>query len=300
MGMEKSSLERLVMNPCLVLMEAGAMRCELRPDLGGCLSGLWFQDVPVLRSAPGNSISSVRQSANFPLVPFSNRLANARLVWEGESYEIAANFAPEAHAIHGLGWERSWQVLESRPASTRMALAHRPDAHGASAWPFAFECEQSFILRPDTLHVAMRFTNTDARTAPVGLGWHPYVVKRQGARIAFKADGMWETDSRSIPAMQVACPGLNVACDELEVNHVFEGVGGGVTLSDKALHVQITSDLSRLLVSTQPAKDFIALEPISHVPDAFNRMNHALLGTMALGSGQTWSACMTIQVRKLS
>jgi aldose 1-epimerase len=288
------------MNTSFVLMETGAMRCELRPDLGGCISGLWFQDVAVLRSSEDYYITNVRQSANFPLVPFSNRLANACLTWGGESFELPENFAPEPHSIHGLGWQRPWQVLQNNATSSRITLSHRPDAHCDRKWPFAFDCEQSFNLSQDSLHVEMQFTNTDERTAPVGLGWHPYVVKRPGAYVNFKADGMWETDTHKLPSTRVPCTGLKVACDDLEINHVFDGVDHGVTLFDSALEVRITSNLPRLLVSTEPAKNFIALEPVSHVPDAFNRLNHALLGTVALRKGQSWNAWMTIKVHQAS
>ena len=288
------------MNSNFVLMETSAMRCELRPDLGGCISGLWFQGLAVLRSSPADHISSVRESANFPLVPFSNRLANAHLEWGGEIFQLMENFAPEPHSIHGLGWQRPWQVIEKNATSSRLTLSHRPDTFCDRIWPFAFNCEQSFNLSEDSLHIEMQFTNTDERTAPVGLGWHPYVVKRPGAHLDFKADSMWKTDCHKLPSVRSACPGLKVGCDSLEINTVFEGVDRGVTLIDSSLQIQIKSSLPRLLISTQPAKNFIALEPVSHVPDAFNHSNYEQLGTVTLKKGQSWCAWMTIKVHQTS
>ena len=33
---------------------AGSLRCELVPELGGCLAGLWRDGQPVLRSMPAS------------------------------------------------------------------------------------------------------------------------------------------------------------------------------------------------------------------------------------------------------
>jgi len=275
----------------MVEIKAGGMRCELMPGYGGCVAGLWLDGVAVLRSPGAARIASARQSGNFPLVPFSNRLADARLHWHGEDHVLAANFAPEPHAMHGLGWQRPWQVVQKDTASATLLLVHAPDA----AWPFSFECTQAFVLQDNALKVELRFINTDGRPAPVGLGWHPYIVKRPGARVAFSAGGRWNNDARGLPRGRVVTQGLDAACDGLDINHVFDGVTHGATVTDEVLRVRVTSSLSRLVVSTHPGKDFIAIEPVSHITDAFNRAGDPALGTVVLGHGRAFAAQMVIE-----
>ena len=48
---------------------SGALRCELRPDLGGCIAGLWWGEHQVLRSTPAAQLQDVRVSASYPLIP---------------------------------------------------------------------------------------------------------------------------------------------------------------------------------------------------------------------------------------
>ena len=55
----------------LLILTNEHLRCEIKPALGGCVAGLWFQGIPVLRSTPAQSLVSVRESGSFPLVPFS-------------------------------------------------------------------------------------------------------------------------------------------------------------------------------------------------------------------------------------
>ena len=53
--------------------------CELKPELGGSIAGLWLGGKPVLRSTPAQELHSVRQAGSYPLVPFSNRAGQATL-----------------------------------------------------------------------------------------------------------------------------------------------------------------------------------------------------------------------------
>ena len=64
----------------MIELRSGALRCELVPDLGGCIAGLWLGELPVLRSTPAAQLQSARQSGCYPLVPFSNRIGQATLV----------------------------------------------------------------------------------------------------------------------------------------------------------------------------------------------------------------------------
>jgi len=101
------------------------MVCELRPDLGGCVAGLWLGGIPILRSTPGDQLHSVRASGCYPLVPFSNRIAQAKLVWNGTSHPLVRNFNDEPHAIHGVGWQRPWTVLDQ--TDNTALLSYEPD-----------------------------------------------------------------------------------------------------------------------------------------------------------------------------
>src|SRR3990167_7559562 len=67
----------------MIRLQAGDLACELEPRLGGCIAGLWLGDVPVLRSTPAAQLASAREAGSYPLVPFSNRIAQATLVWDG-------------------------------------------------------------------------------------------------------------------------------------------------------------------------------------------------------------------------
>ena len=279
---------------------ADDLRCDIVPDLGAAISGLWLGDVPVLRSTPGSMLTSVRESGCYPLVPFSNRIAHATLRWNGTSHPLMQNFAASPHAIHGVGWQRPWTVLEADTRFVLMSFEHTADA----AWPFAFDTSQAFRLEAGALELSLSVTNQSAQAAPLGLGWHPFFVKRAGSRIGFQATGRWEMGDDKLPTHRTVSGGLDRDCAALDVDHCFDGWSGMVQLRDELLHTRLSSNLDRLVVFTNDQRDFIAVEPVSHVNNAVN-MAHATpvagpgLGVRILQPGESMTARMRIEVERV-
>lgn len=287
-------------NDSITLTE-GSLRCEIKPALGGCIAGLWLDDVPVLRSTPAAELATVRLSGSYPLVPFSNRIGHAALKWQGTSHPLVQNNGPEPHAIHGIGWQRPWEVLEQDGQLLMLACEHRADP----AWPFAFDASQTFCLRGDVLELTLSMTNQSAVPAPAGIGWHPYFVKRAQSRVSFDATGRWEMSDEKLPTHREPSSGLDADCAGLSVDHCFDGWNGSVLLRDEALHTRIRSNLSRLVVFTNSTRSFVAIEPVSHVNNAVNLLQAGTgraedLGVEVLAPGESMSAQMSIQVERAS
>jgi aldose 1-epimerase len=283
----------------MVQLRAGTLACEIEPRLGGCIAGLWLDGVPVLRSRPAAELASARAAGSYPLVPFSNRIAQATLFWQGTQHPLVRNNAPEPHAIHGVGWQRPWELLDSEKDFALLAYEHRAD----SAWPFAFDSSQTFRLREGKLEMTLSLTNHSDRAAPAGLGWHPFFVKRSRSRISFEATGRWEMGPDKLPTVRRPSNGLDAACAFLDVDHCFDGWTGIVHLRDELLHTRVTSSLSRLVVFTNDTRDSVAVEPVSHVNNAMTLVDRgadpAQLGVAILQPGESISAQMAIAVESV-
>src|SRR4051812_41625780 len=100
----------------VVELRAGELRLALRPDLGGSIAGLWLGELPVLRSGDPGGLDSARLSGCYPLAPYSNRLGYRRFRWLGSDYTTAPNFDDNPHSVHGVAWQRPWQ-LDGQSAS---------------------------------------------------------------------------------------------------------------------------------------------------------------------------------------
>ncbi|MEJ5992116.1 aldose 1-epimerase [Ramlibacter sp. PS3R-8] len=280
----------------MIELQAGGLRCAVEPELGGCITGLWLGDEPVLRATPTAQLTTARLSACYALVPFSNRIGHASLVWQGTQHPLVRNNGDEPHAIHGVGWQRPWSVLDEDAASVMLAYEHRADA----SWPFAFDCSHTLRLQPGALELTLALTNQSHQPAPAGLGWHPFFVKRPGSHIAFHATGRWEMGADKLPVGRSASQGIDADCAGVDVDHCYDGWDGIVRLRDDVLHVNVRSGLTRLVVFTNPSREFVAVEPVSHVNNAVQLVASgsaaADLGLATLQPGETMMAQMSIEV----
>ena len=280
----------------MIELKAGRLRCELAPELGGSIAGLWLDTLPVLRSTPATQLDGARQSACYPLVPFSNRIGQATLVWQGTQHPLIRNNGDEPHAIHGVGWQRPWTVLDADATSAMLSYEHAADA----SWPFAFDCSHTLRLRDNALELTLALTNQAPQPAPAGLGWHPWFPKRPASRVAFRAGGRWEMGSDKLPTVRRASGGIEADCAVLDVDHCYDGWNGQLQLRDELLSVKVSSSLARLVVFTQPGREFIAIEPVSHVNNAVHLFATGAtateLGLQVLQPGESMMAQMTIAV----
>ena len=106
-----------------------------------------------------------------------------------------------------------------------------------------------------------------------------------------------------LPTHRLPHAGLQADCATLTVDHCFDGWSGSVHLQDDVLDTHISSDLAQLVVFTTPARDNIAIEPVSHTNNALNLLAQGVASAEALGVRmlqplETFSARMRIAVAR--
>jgi aldose 1-epimerase len=274
-------------------LRVGALRLALRPDLGGCMAGLWHGQIPIMRSVEPHLLDNARPSANYPLVPYSNRLGHRHFRWGAIDYTTAPNFDANPHSVHGTAWQRAWQVVSSSSVDVGLRYAHEPDTH----WPFAFETHQYFSLTPDELKVQLVFKNTSHLTQPVGLGWHPYFPKRERSRLHIELTHRWDNDpTTELPTRQVSQSGIDSDVSHLDFDNCFDGWMGPARIRDEKFSLQLSSSLSRLVIYTPKHKDYFCVEPVSHVSNAIHMSNPTAHGLQSVPPGETIQADMTLHI----
>jgi aldose 1-epimerase len=274
-------------------LAAGELRLALRPDLGGCIAGLWRGPLPALRSTEPGALERSRLAGCYPLVPYSNRLGYRQFRWRGREYTTQPNFDDSPHSVHGVGWQRAWRVESSSADHAVLSLQHPGDAD----WPFAFEARQSFALEPGALHVTLSIANEADQPAPAGLGWHPYFPKRARSRLHAELTDRWESDpTTQLPTRRVAQPGIDGDVVHLRFDHCFEGWQGPARVRDEKLSLRLTSSLPYLVVFTPPDRDYFCVEPVSHVSNAIHMADPAAHGLRTLAPRERFEAWMHLEI----
>jgi aldose 1-epimerase len=105
-----------------------------------------------------------------------------------------------------------------------------------------------------------------------------------------------------LPTERRANQGLDADCATLEVDHCYDGWTGDAHLRDERLHTVVRSGLTRLVVFTNPGREGIALEPVSHANNAVHLYARGAaaeeLGLRVLQPGESMMAQMSIEAER--
>jgi aldose 1-epimerase len=254
----------------------GADRCELLPGLGGSIGNWSVNGQQMFRAADAAGIAARDpfRMASFPLVPYSNRIGDGTFEWDGKIITLAQNFPPEPHSIHGVGFERPWQLRAHSDDSALLRLIHQPDA----SWPWAFEALQRITIAQRELRLDLTAINRASRPVPLAFGHHPY-FPQTGAHLSFRARGVWLVGDDGLPSQRVKPAGRFDYCHSTPVqlgfiDHCFTGWTGPAHIEwqEKPLALEISASwtLPCAVVYIRPGAEGFCFEPVSHLNNALN------------------------------
>jgi aldose 1-epimerase len=284
----------------MLTLSAGASSVVVAPDHGAGLTGWMRGRTALLRRAlpEASALGDSHAMALYPLLPYCNRVGQARFAWQGQEYQIARNFGDSPHAIHGIGWQRPWTVAGAGPAAATLRLDHRPDP----SWPFAFQAELTYSLSASGLTITLALTNRHDSAAPAGLGVHPYFPKAHDPAPRFNAAGAWENGDDSLPIRHGLVPAgwqhtTFRPVSQSRLDNCFTGWDGAASIEagPASLTIKASAVFRQLQVFTPHWADFFCIEPVSHIPDAVNRADlPAEQAMQALAPGETLSGTVSL------
>ena len=245
-----------------------------------------------------------RPSSRFAImVPFANRIADARYRFDGETYDLqpgveGAQRAARHGFVRGVDFDITELTADAQAARVSFATQSiRPGGH--PGYPFAIDLAVTFTLDAGGLTLEARMRNVGQQAAPCFFGWHPYFRLGDSPvdswMLQLPAASVVRTDTDFIPlpgdAARVAlehAPELDFrqaqAIGTRELNHAFADLrydadGRARTrLSDPSSGLAIamwqTSGVTLAFTAdtvTRDTRRSVALEPMESWSDAFNR-----------------------------
>lgn len=294
--------------PELIELRSGSARVAIASEIGAAIALYEWNGHAVLRATTPDDLASgsVRGFACFPLLPFSNRIAHATMHWDGETFALQRFMAGQVHAIHGNGWQRPWALRNRTATRATLELAHDAAGERAREWPFPYRAQQTFELSDNALALRLEIVNTGDRAFPCGLGWHPFFPRDATTELAFTARGVWQTDATRLPTRFEPAPAdwdftVPRPVGATTLDNCYAGWSGRASIRwpDRGFGVAIAAEACHYLVVFIPeGKDFLAVEPVTHMTDAFNRAaaGERDTGTRVLVPGAGFSCTMALSV----
>lgn len=251
------------------------------------------------------------------LIPFPGRIGNGRYSFEGQTFQLECNDKEGPNAIHGFVRSMPWDIQDH--SSNRVVMSVKLDAetYRPRGYPFPLNITVTYELNAVGLSCAFTVKNIGDRTAPVGIGFHPYFTV--GTNIIDEAEtqipgtGFLEFNERLVPTGTIY-PVSDTPWDyrrfrpiaRQRFNHCYvnlerdaEGIATAALRhipSNRTITITMDSAFSAVVVYTGDAiadapRAALAIEPMTCASDAFN---HPEWGLTRLAPGDTFSGCWNV------
>jgi len=262
------------------------------PELGGIVRQLSLRKdltlFSVLKTPPTpHTLEADTQSASALLFPFASRIPEGRYKFLGKEYQLAQNESGTSNAIHGLVRKQKFSLEEQSIKAEQASIKLSYSLKDLEGYPF----DVAFTILY-TLHIDGRFvlkyeaTNTGSEPSPIMFGWHPYFHLGHETADAWKikipSEQIVDFDDNMIPIGSKPFTNdqpmllYKKALDNCFIVKSNSGTAVTELISDNqhvTLHIEQESGEGKfnyLVVYTPPAKDCVAIEPLTSNVNAFN------------------------------
>jgi aldose 1-epimerase len=253
----------------VIELTCGAVTAQIEPEDGGRIVSLMLGDHErLLSNARARASTPPIYWGCYPMVPWAGRLANGRIPTTDGEVRLEPNLPPSA--IHGLGFETPWTVVEQSDTAVTMSCELR-----GRGWPFGGAAHQTVRLDAGSLDLELEVGGY-TRTGPAGLGWHPWFERPRTGDVALTVDAheVLVLDAEGIPTGEIrevtAREDLRSgpALGDRRLDHVYVNATSPalVRWPDLALRIDFDETGQTVVVHTPP--EGVCVEPQSMWPNA--------------------------------
>jgi aldose 1-epimerase len=254
---------------------------QVSPKYGACILSCSYSGFDVLRTAKANwkYTHDPMLSSYFPLVPYSNRIANGQFKWENKSFNLNPNHSDQKFPLHGIGWLSEWAVKDIKENSCTFEYKHIE-----GDWPWPFLVRQKIALEDSSIKISLTLKNMGEKIMPSGLGFHLYFPLTRDVELQFNAEDVWLSDENNLPTELVKIPNQwdfskPGRVFKTRVDNCFSGYGGKANIIESSWGHQINLSSSPSLghcVFYAPSKGgYFCLEPVNHMNNALAYYNES-------------------------
>ena len=284
----------------LLSLRTGELAVDLAPSAGGAIARFAAGNHDLLRQMPEADRHSGRgnNGSAYPLVPFSNRIKDGQLVFEGKTFHLKQNWPGVNHPMHGDGWSHAWQVVRSDAHSAEIAYEHARDGE-SGGWPFRYRARQTYRLEADRLTIVLALDNLEDHAVPAGIGLHPFFVREADTELQTRTEAVWRTDAEVLPIARIVVPPAFDFSKSRNVNEVtldngFDGWDGRATIRWSSRKLRVVLEASAIfrhaVIYVPSGRPYFCVEPVSHA--------NGRVGRTHLDAGATLSGEIVFRVEQ--
>lgn len=268
-------------NGTVVALTAGSYSATIF-SVGATLAGLTLSGVDLV--VPCRDTELPPGYLGKTLVPWPNRIADGRYIFNGSMYTLPVNDPATNSAVHGLGCWLDWSIKEISSSQVTLEAFIVPQY----GYPFHLCSQVTYRLNAHAgLEVEITSTNVGSTKAPYGVSAHPYlacgIAPVDECTLQVPADVVTTVDKNLIPSGSISVEQVDMdfrdprTINTERLDHTF---GGLPTTPWQVTLTHPPSGVSTALISDSPwvqlysgeiiGRRGLAVEPMTCQPDAYN------------------------------
>lgn len=135
--------------------------------IGSSLIEYKYKEINITKS----SVEEIFGSNGKIMSPWPNRIEDGKYEFEGNKYQLQINDTKANNAIHGLSYDKEWDLDVLDENKIRLKIVLDSDC----GYPGKLEQLLTYRLSESGLFVKFIVRNIGDKNAPFGFGWHPYL-----------------------------------------------------------------------------------------------------------------------------
>ena len=250
------------------------LEVTILPDRGARLHRIRAFGVDLLRTPADPSLHGTEPVAwgAYPMAPWCNRAPTGRRIVAGRTLDLRPNF-PDGTAIHGLVFERAWDLASDDSLSITGGGPGEP-------WPWEHEVRLEPTLERERLELRLTLRNRSDGPMPAGIGLHPWFLAPLAARIgASKAyasnigstpEPMPVDGAHDLRRLDEPSDGLDATWTGLDSGSIelaWRDLGIGASLE-----AETNGPAALVALASRASLGAVAIEPQTHGPDPIRRL----------------------------
>tara|TARA_B110001454_G_scaffold152278_1_gene141665 strand:+ start:466 stop:1356 length:891 start_codon:yes stop_codon:yes gene_type:complete len=235
------------------------------------------------------------------LFPFANRIKDGVYSFNNEKFQLEKNQDEEQNALHGFVYNKTFKIIkkETLGDTAKITLEYN-ERNKTAGFPYTYSIQVTYIFNNNNLSLQVKVKNTDSKTFPFTMGWHPYFISDNLSKSTLKFD----CDKKLIIGDRNITTGVEEVKTKVALNIENKQLDDCWVLnSDKVqfntpkyqLHFSSSVKDNFLQAYTPPRLNTIAIEQTTGVSDSFNNK----IGLQTLDPNKEYSITWKLNINNI-
>lgn len=265
-------------------------------DMGASLQELTVNGKTIIQDLTPLTYSDTYASS--VLFPFANRIKDGTYTFDNKSFQLETNQTEENNALHGLIYNKSFKIIDQKASKTSAHITlEYNETNSPKGFPYNYKIQLTYTLSDSGLSLKVSVKNTDIKTFPFTLGWHPYFISTDLAKSAlrFNSTKKLQIGERNITTtVEPIAPIDTFQIKNKKLDDCWALNTNTVQFKTPSYHFELSSSVNDnfLQLYTPPHDNAIAIEPTTGVSNSFNNA----IGLQTLEGGKSYHLTWNIKL----